>query len=346
MKNSTSSSASINFIIGMGRSGTTLLTSILNAHSKIYANPENNFLLFLSNYLTSKKEFNKENIAYINKILGLNTNTTLTVWKGKIETEETPLTKEQLVHEIYMSSSIQTKTKEVKAIYDKNPEYTVHVDVLKSIFPDAKYIAITRNYLDNIASRKKFRSKLKKRLINSDWIAVYILAISWNYYNKKIIRMLGKEKIFHIRYEDLVEEPVPTLKRLFDFIEIPYENNVLNYHEDIDLKSKIDRSQLSKTQKSTVKEMHGNLEKPIFNKRIGVWEQQLSKRQRYVCDVICRSTAEKLGYAEPKEYSSFYQLCISTISIPFKILYHSYLILKDLKYYQLPLFIRVRIFSK
>ena len=342
----TSATASINFIIGMGRSGTTLLTSILNAHSNIYASPENNFLLFLAHYLNSKNEFNKEDIKYINQILKLNTNTTLTVWKGKIETNESSLTKEQLIHQIYMSSSIQTKVKEVKAIYDKNPEYTVHVDVLKTIFPDAKYIAITRNYLDNIASRKKFGRKLKKQLTSSDWVSVYILAISWNYYNKKIIRMLGKEKIYHIRYEDLVEEPVPTLKRLFDFIEIPYEDDVLNYHQNIDLKSKINSSQLSETQKITVKEMHGNLEKPISNKRVGVWQQQLTKRQRYVCDVICRKTAEKLGYSDPKEYSLFYQISISIISIPFKITYHSYLILKDLKYYKLPLSIRVNFFSK
>ncbi|MBL4594254.1 MAG: sulfotransferase [Flavobacteriales bacterium] len=345
-KKATSTTASVNFIIGMGRSGTTLLTSILNAHSQIYANPENNFLLFLANYLTSKKEFNKEDIAYINKILTLNTNTTLTVWKGKIETNKSPLTKEQLVHEIYMSSSIQTTTKEVKAIYDKNPEYTVHVDVLKTIFPDAKYIAITRNYLDNIASRKRFGVKTRKRFTNTNWVSIYTLAISWDYYNRKIIRMLDKEKIFHIRYEDLVEEPITTLKRLFDFIEISYEDEVLNYHQDINLNSKINRSQLSETDKLTIKEMHGNLEKPIFNKRVGVWEQQLTKRQRYVCDIICRNSAKKLGYSELKEYSLFYQISISIISIPFKVLYHSYLILKDLKYYKLPLSIRVHFFTK
>jgi len=338
--------ASVNFIIGMGRSGTSLLTSILNSHSQIYANPENNFLLFLANYLNSKKDFNKNDIEYINQILKLNTNTTLTVWKGKIETDDYPLTKEQIIDKVYMSSSIQKKGKKVKVIYDKNPEYTLYTNMLKTILPEAKYIAITRNYLDNIASRKKFRNKTKKRLTHNDWVSIYMLAISWNYYNKKIIRMLGKEKIFHIRYEDLVEEPVTNLKRLFNFIEIPYENDVLNYYKDIDLNSKIENSQLSEAQQLTVKEMHGNLEKPVSNKRVGVWEQQLTKRQRYVCDVICHKNAEKLGYTEPKEYSKLYQFYISMISIPFKILYYSYLILKDLKYYKLPLSIRVNIFSK
>lgn len=339
------SSVSVNFIIGMGRSGTSLLTSILDTHSNIYTSHENNFLLFLGTYLNAKKEFDLKDINYINKVLKLNANATVTVWKGKIETKKLALTKEEIVQLIYMSSSISEKNKEVKAIYDKNPEFTVHVHTLQKILPNSKYIAITRNYLDNIASRKKFHTKTKKRLIKNNWFSIYLLAISWVYYNKKIIRLLGKEKVYHIRYEDLVDHPVLALKELFCFIELPYEENILNYHRNVSIENRIEKSPLSESEKSIIREMHGNLEKPIFNKRVGVWQEQLTKRERFVCDVICRKTAEKLGYSEPKEYSLLYQISISLISLPYKLFYHSYFLLKNLVYYKLPLSIRTRFFT-
>lgn len=40
------SNPSLNFIVGIGRSGTTLLMSMLNAHPKLQATPEVNFFVF------------------------------------------------------------------------------------------------------------------------------------------------------------------------------------------------------------------------------------------------------------------------------------------------------------
>ena len=44
------------FIIGIGRSGTTVLTQILNQHSQIHCLPEANFLVFFLNTFKGNKK--------------------------------------------------------------------------------------------------------------------------------------------------------------------------------------------------------------------------------------------------------------------------------------------------
>lgn len=321
----------------MGRSGTSLLTSILNSHSKIYASPENNFLLFIATYLNKKTAFSAKDVELINTSLRLNTNTAMSVWKGSIDLKQASFTKEDIIRQIYLSSSIKIEEKNPQVIFDKNPEYTLHLKQIEKICPNAKFLAISRNYRDNISSRKKFSSSKR--------VSIFILALSWNHYNKRILKMISKKNIFHVRYESLVEDPTVKLKDMFRFIGLEYEMEVLNYYTKVNLKKKIQDSSLTEEQKVKVKLMHSNLEKPISTKRINVWSQHLRKREILICDVICRNTALKLGHSQEKEYNLFHEILIQGISIPFRLFYYSFLFVQNIIYYKLPLKMKIKIFK-
>ena len=337
MNKSTNFNPSFNFIIGMGRSGTSLLTSILNSHSKIYASPENNFLLFIASYLNKKTTFSGKDIDLINTALGLNTNTTMSVWKGSIDLKQESFTKEDIIRQIYLSSSIKIEEKNVQLIFDKNPEYTLHLKQLEKTCSNAKFLAISRNYRDNISSRKKFSSSKR--------VSVFILALSWNHYNKRILKIISKKNIFHVRYESLVENPTAKLKEMFQFIGLEYEEEVLNYYTKVNLEKKIKDSSLTEGQKTKVQSMHSNLEKPISTERINVWSQHLRKREILICDVICRNTSLKLGHSQEKEYNLSHKLLIQGLSIPFRLFYYSYLFVQNIIYYELPLKMKIKIFK-
>ena len=321
----------------MGRSGTSLLTSILNSHSKIYASPENNFLLFIATYLNKKTAFSAQDVDLINTSLRLNTNTAMSVWKGSIDLKQASFTKEDIIRQIYLSSSIKIEEKNPQVIFDKNPEYTLHLKQIEKICPNAKFLAISRNYRDNISSRKKFSSSKR--------VSIFILALSWNHYNKRISKMISKKNIFHVRYESLVEDPKVKLKDMFRFIGLEYEMEVLNYYTKVNLKKKIQDSSLTEEQKVKVKLMHSNLEKPISTKRINVWSQHLRKKEILICDVICRNTALKLGHSQEKEYNLFHEIVIQGISIPFRLFYYSFLFVQNIIYYKLPLKMKIKIFK-
>ena len=228
-------------------------------------------------------------------------------------------------------------SKNVQLIFDKNPEYTLHLKQLEKTCSNAKFLAISRNYRDNISSRKKFSSSKR--------VSVFILALSWNHYNKRILKMISKKNIFHVRYESLVENPTAKLKDMFQFIGLEYEEEVLNYYTKVNLEKKIKDSSLTEGQKTKVQSMHSNLEKPISTERINVWSQHLRKREILICDVICRNTSLKLGHSQEKEYNLSHKLLIQGLSIPFRLFYYSYLFVQNIIYYKLPLKMKIKIFK-
>lgn len=63
------SASNFNFIVGIGRSGTTLLMSMLNAHPSIQAAPEINFFNFFYSQWKNKQTFSEEDYKLIERFL-------------------------------------------------------------------------------------------------------------------------------------------------------------------------------------------------------------------------------------------------------------------------------------
>ena len=78
---SVSFSPKIAFIVGMGRSGTTLLTNMLNSNPEIIACPENEFVIHSYNSFY-QKDFNDEKVidAFID-MFDHNFNRFISIWK-------------------------------------------------------------------------------------------------------------------------------------------------------------------------------------------------------------------------------------------------------------------------
>jgi len=53
------------FVIGMGRSGTTLLSKLLNRHPQVHATPEAVFLIFFLEAYKNKDQFTSEEIKLV-----------------------------------------------------------------------------------------------------------------------------------------------------------------------------------------------------------------------------------------------------------------------------------------
>ena len=88
---------------------------------------------------------------------------------------------------------------------DKNPHYSLWAKELGEIFPKAKFVHIIRNPFDNIASFQNVRFDI------NDTIG---LALRWKTFNEAIFDAGLDERCFVLRYEELVETPEETVKRL------------------------------------------------------------------------------------------------------------------------------------
>jgi hypothetical protein len=286
----------IAFMIGMGRSGTTLLTNMLNSHPEVISTPENEFVLFAAK---SFKDKNFDNAAVVNDFMNLfkyNFHTEPSIWvpAAKIREDIKNSSDKNFVNVCkltYLNYPLAGQKKNVSLLVDKNPVYSLHTSTLHELFPDAKYIILVRNYKDNVLSRKKYAYKPT---------SVFELGVSWNFYYETIFKTaaLRKLQMYILRYEDLVSTPKETLQKLFIYLDIGFKEEMLNYKEKAGEMKKHLKENTSGEKFDKVMQMHGNLESDINTTRINAHERELSEEENSILDYICYNMANQFGYAK------------------------------------------------
>ena len=197
------------FIVGVGRSGTSLLQSIIASHPKVVAIPETGFLrryayageISLSNLLNDKviKRCPKL-IEHVNSIEDTLTHTTLLeAYKGFAHPQPD------------------------QVILDKDPRLIEYVSLVLKNFPDSKIIHIYRDPRDVIVSKKKASWSAGRSLLN------YLVASKVQLNDAK--KLEKSEKFYSVKYEDLITEPEQTVQKICDFLMIEYSAEMLNYSE-------------------------------------------------------------------------------------------------------------------
>ncbi len=236
-------------IIGMHRSGTTMLSKILES---------------LGIFLGYKKEVNNEAIFFI-KINDWIMKQFNASWDQPYNMNF--LTANEITK---ISNAILRPLKDIRAIeflglkkyikYKdirrldipwgwKDPRNTFTIDIWLKIFPQAKILHIYRNPLDVAESLRKREFELDKtfKMNFSKRIKEYLLkgkvgyvssvrvrdikeaVYLWKQYVEKAFSIEKKtEKLLHIKYEDLLIEPKKLLKEIFDFCELFYKEEDLN----------------------------------------------------------------------------------------------------------------------
>lgn len=210
------------FVVGVSRSGTKLLRSLLSNHSNIILDDvETHFLpklykkysdLDLSNYNIFKKFYNDFMLTSYcyhkgNFVLGLDE------WFASCY--------KFTFDEIYSNFYKINLNVDNNIIYygDKTPMYLTQIKELVDIFPNACFIHIIRDPRDRAIS------------VNKTWGRnLYKAAIDWSINLKKFHKqkhLINEENLYEIYYEDLLKKPDQELSKLLNFLQLPFEN--INY---------------------------------------------------------------------------------------------------------------------
>lgn len=116
---------------------------------------------------------------------------------------------------------------------EKSPAHTFHIFTILSYYPDAKFIAITRDPVEQIRSAIKYLNLIGKQnryqsgLIRQLKVLKEILAWCGA---ESFLRKFSKhhpEKIIFVRYEELVQKPKNVLKSICDFLNFTFEQEML-----------------------------------------------------------------------------------------------------------------------
>jgi len=222
------------FIVGMPRSGTTLVEQILSSHTKVYGADE---IMYLPQLIDKYFGLDKLN-SYLRGVLDFK-NTDLT----KLAKEYISLTK--------------SVSKNSERITDKLPANFLYIGLIKLILPNSKIIHCLRNPKDNIFSIYKnyfSGNKIKYAYDISETVEYYNLYTDlMNFWNKLIPNF-----ILNLKYEDLINDTKKEIKNLLNFCELSWENNCLEFYKnkrpiktasDTQVRNKIYNSSVNKWKK-------------------------------------------------------------------------------------------------
>ena len=194
------------FIMGLPRSGTTLIENLISlGDKKIFKGDETGIL--------GKVFFSKQIITnYDYKNLDTNFN---------FNKKDFEVLKNSIFSQYKQIGIDVTKV----SFTDKSLENLLYIDILNKIFPNAKFIYCKRNYIAN------FLGILKVFLPNLLWCHSFEKIIQFiDIYNNKINEVLSEKdiNIKVINLENFSNNPLYSSKDLFDFLGMKWSENVLN----------------------------------------------------------------------------------------------------------------------
>ena len=208
IENGNSSSAPI-FIIGMPRSGTTLVEQILSSHSLVIGLGEIEFIKKLTSLAIEKiPSKNLSNIKYLSS-------------KDRVD-----LGNEYLKN---ISDLIDNPSK-AHRFTDKQMLNFINLGFIKMIFPNAKIIHVKRNPMDNCFSIYSLR-------FNGHQPFAYNQVELGKYY-KMYEKMMSHwrntfpDYIYEVSYENLVENLQNEVKGILEFCNLNFEDSCINFYKN------------------------------------------------------------------------------------------------------------------
>jgi hypothetical protein len=191
------------FIVGMPRSGSTLIEQILASHSVVQATDELPYIERIALALEKKGGLDKQ-LAQMS------------------ENERLQLAQE------YKEQAMQYVDDNCKVVLDKNPNNFLHIGLIKKLFPQAKIINIVRNPFDNALSvYKQYFSYGHDYSYSLGTIALY-----WEEY-LRLMRFWNStfpKGILNISYEYMTKSPEDAIRQLISYCGLNFETDCLTFY--------------------------------------------------------------------------------------------------------------------
>ncbi len=201
------------FVTGVYRSGTTLLRYVLDTHSSIACPPESEFLTHLDRMIEHARS--REGLLS----LGFD--------------DEHVIGRMRSFAAYFFEGYARSRSKARWA--DKTPRYVDHLDFLVRLFPTAQFVMIHRHPLDQVASAVRRSTIPPEDLAAAAPAGADEFVAASHYWADKTAGLVDfaqrRPAACHsVRYEDLCADPEGVLRAVFEFLEEPWEPEVLRFY--------------------------------------------------------------------------------------------------------------------
>jgi Sulfotransferase family len=278
------------FVVGMNRSGTTLLRMMLDAHPRLTIPPETHFVPDLIKACRQP---------------GASPETALAAMKSAREWGDFGFSDEEMLerlrrrrlkpgaavrtfYEAYMAQQGKPRWGE------KTPTYVQRMPLIQGALPEARFVHVIRDGRDVALS---VLDRTVRELTAAD------VARRWQ---KKINKArTDAPRLRHyieVRYEDLILDTEPVLRRVCEFIELDFDPAMLDYHE----RSSDRLGEMARALPGDGRAQHLSVErrmathamttKPPSADRVARWRTQMSGDDRGAFEAVAGDLLAELGY--------------------------------------------------
>jgi len=275
--------------VGEARSGTTLLRVMLDAHPQMSIPPESYFVSGLYPYRSRyEKDGSFDLPKFAEDLEGLHK---FRDWDLAAEVLGTtfsgPMPGGKYPDAIRLLYATYAAAHDKPRYGDKSPGYVARMKLLTRLFPEARFVHIVRDVRSVALSLVEMPAEWGTQSVPEG-------AARWRH---RVSRghaegtALGPERYLETRYEDLVADPERQLRRMLEFLLLPWDDAVLNYAE----------RGLTRVPSGS-HAIHGNVARAPTKTRD--WREQMSREDLEAVEAIAGDVMTEMGYERAVESPS------------------------------------------
>jgi Sulfotransferase family len=280
------------FVVGVGRSGTTLLRLMLDSHPELAIPPETGFVPNVVRACGRRGAAPAELIALLREQRS---------W-GDFDLDEAELRRR---FEAAPQLDAGTALRSLYGLYaegqgkarwgDKTPAYVKRMPMIERALPEARFVHVIRDGRDVALSRARraLREPAPPERAAETW-------------RKRILRAREQAKrldhYLEVRYEDLVTDTEATLRKVAAAIELDWDPAMLRYHERAperlaeisrDLPASGTKAERPAAERAAA---HALAKEPPKPERIAAWRERMGDDERAAFEAVAGDLLVELGY--------------------------------------------------
>jgi LPS sulfotransferase NodH len=269
------------FIVGSGRSGSTLLRLMLASHSRLTIPPETWYLIPLVRRFSVDRPLRAQEIEQAVAIITGHyrwPDMKLDAQEFRRQVSQLPQPHVRDLAEVVYRWHLQAEQKVRWG--DKTPPYIEIVPQLAKMYPGTRFIHLVRDGRD---VAKSFRAT---NWVDSRWLhdstREWTRAMQWHW---RWARSEFGVQILLVHYEELVVDPDTTLRRICRFLGEEFEPRMLAWQGIVDAQVP-----------SREREWHSRLKQRIGAEGVARWKREMSAREIFICEAFMAPHLRRLGY--------------------------------------------------
>jgi LPS sulfotransferase NodH len=266
------------FVAGMPRSGTTLLSTMLDAHPEISIAPETHFFTRSPAPLAdASATVRDQTLEFLRAEPGVqDMNLSAEEWR-----EIRRLAGPEARPVDLFAALVRTYAARTGAPVwgEKTPDHLAHLPDMAEAFPGAVFIVITRDPRDVYLSQQSMTWN-RDTIVETAW--------TWRQYAMATVdyRSQYAGRFLDIQYEDLLRDPASNLSDICERLEVPFDRAMLDFYERADPAISAEPWKTKSRQ-------------PVDPTNTRKWRTRLSPARQWIIQWVAGRAMHAFGYPTP-----------------------------------------------